>query len=271
MFPVSAIVGCILAGTPATFPSPYDAHGWAFRVRCLGSTGPYLVGEKCDRIKVEITLTNKTAGPLAYPPLDAALKASELQITVNNRVGPGGLRAHFDSDPPTRAGTWRRMKAGESVSIEFSLADFGYEKFWYTGRFLARPVFQTPQGKVSAVPWFVEAVEATEDMILVSHALLPIEREAKLPADAQHRGVVQQIKLANKVYLFYRKFEPKKSGSQTYVTARLAELPEKCEMQVNGSVGDELITITYQHSPTGTTKLTVGSKTGAFSKEIIEK
>ena len=80
--------------------------------------------------------------------------------------------------------------------------------------------------------------------------------------------------MGKKTLLIYRRRYDPKSGGGIYRTMRLAELPGKVEMKVEGAFGDgKPLTITYKdaNSPTGTTKLVINSIDGRRWTEEEER
>ncbi len=93
------------------------------------------------------------------------------------------------------------------------------------------------------------------------------------PEAKRDRGSIQQIKIENRTWLFYRRFLSDELGGKANAVHRLAELPGKVEMKVEGVYGDYTpITITYKDSksPTGTTKLVIHSVNGRQWTEADE-
>ncbi len=246
----SAFVALVAAGWSMVVSSLYDAHGWSLRVQSLTS-GPYLVGETHKTIRMRITLSNKTDTALQYPPFELAIRAAELRI---NLLAPDGRVADRNetSDPygPSRLESWAKMEAGKSVVGELPLSIFGYERFYEMGKYKAMLTFKTPQGKVSSFPWVLEVVEPADTDILASQ-LVPVEGDRlNWPKEKQERVTIQQIKIGNRTWLFHRQFLNSEQGGKVSRTFRIAELPGKCEMKVEGAFGGgNPLTITYKDEP----------------------
>ncbi|MCI0705703.1 MAG: hypothetical protein L0241_31975 [Planctomycetia bacterium] len=266
MITLSTFVAYIVASWAVVVPNLYDAHGWGLRVERL-TTGPYIVGETYENIRVKITLINKTEQARQYPPLGLALRSSELHVGLKYPDGRG-VRCHFEPDGPTRPETWVKLEAGKSVSIELALRTFGYRQLFEPGKYQAQLTFKTPQGEVAAFPWVLDVVKPDAADILASHTVPLDELEAKRKPDDQYRAFVQQVKLGDRVFLFYRSFwGGTKNGDRVDRCLRLAELPGKVEMKVEGEYGmGKRLTITYddKKSPTGKRIIIIDSRGGSI-------
>jgi len=90
--------------------------------------------------------------------------------------------------------------------------------------------------------------------------------QGKWPKERQQRAVLQQIKIGDRTWLFYRKFLCTENGGKVTFTYRIAELPGKVfDLKVEGAFGDwNPLTITYrEHSYTKfTTKHVINSIDG---------
>jgi hypothetical protein len=108
-------------------------------------------------------------------------------------------------------------------------------------------------------------VDISPKSLLVSQPVPLVGFRSKQDPAEQDRAVVQQVVLKDKVLLVYCRYVGPKYGGGLGFTARLAELPGKCEMTVEGAYGEgRPLTITYKTSPDAKpTKLVVNSVSGS--------
>lgn len=94
----------------------------------------------------------------------------------------------------------------------------------------------------------LKVIDPTPDAILMSIAV-PLEGfEAKWPKEKHERAVMQQIKVGDRTWLFYRQFLSPENGGKVSHSFRIAELPGKVlDLKVEGAFGDRNpLTITYR-------------------------
>ncbi len=244
----SAFVIIVVAGWSVAIADLYDANDWSLRAEHL-TRGPYLVGEAFGAIRIKVTLLNKSEYARLYPPFKLAILSTEMVAELSHPDGHR-MRITLGNPPgPSQRIAWVNMEGGKSTIAELTLRDFGYI---YTmsdvGKYKARLVFATPQGKVAAFPWSLEVVEPAAADILSSQSV-PLEGyQLKWPKEKQKRAVVQQIQIGNKTWLVYRQFSHSEKGGEVSDTYRIAELPGKVlDMKVEGAFGDgNPLTITYR-------------------------
>jgi len=258
------LAAAAVASLAPFFPSPVDAHGWGLRVHGLTIRGPYLVGEAIDRIHLKVTLLNVSKETRMHEPLIVARDTGDLELVI---VQPDGEWLAGDGGAGPRNPFTQQLKLlpGAVSSEDFRFAEFGYGRLRMPGQHQLKAVLRINGKKITAPPVVVEVVEVPANAVLVNHTV-PLEgREAALPADERYRPFVQQVKVGKRTLLIYRlDYGPKWGGGIDRIY-RLAELPGKVEMAVEGAYGDgKPLTITYKdpNSKTGTTTLKINSIDG---------
>jgi hypothetical protein len=245
-------------------PTPHDAHGWAVRVRGR-PIGPYFAGEYPGRPPLEVLLRNTAATTRSYPDLREARKSDELYISISY---PSGQAARRLSDPVVRrpGDLLPELRPGEqhSAKFEWGLGEFGYSRFLEPGVYKAQAVFRSLEGEVKSPPWKFEVTDIPPESVLVSHPVPLVGFRAKQPPAEQDKVVVQQVAVRGRLFLLYCRYAGQKYGGGIGSTARLAELPGKCEVTVEGAFGDDRpLTVTYKTSPDAKpTKLVINSVGG---------
>jgi hypothetical protein len=246
----------------ALLPEFYDVNGWSLSIR-PPTNGPYIVGETYEDVRVNITLINKTRNSRKCPPLELALQAAELEITLKYADGRN-VRCHFEPFPVSRPEKWLTLDSGEFLKIDLRLTDFGYQHFLEPGKYRSQVRFKTPQGLVTSRQWVMEVVEPDAMTILASHTIPLDEHYAKAAPRDQYKAFIQQVKVGDQVYLLYRSFwGGVVRNDRAARCVRLAELPGKVEMKCIGEYGKgKELTITYadKTSPAGTTTILLDSR-----------
>jgi hypothetical protein len=123
---------------------------------------------------------------------------------------------------------------------------------------------------IKAPPVEFEVVAVPPSAVLVSHAVGLEGRAVKEGG----RPVIQQVPVGNRTLLIYRcHYDPTQPGGGSYFTTRLAELPGKCEMTVEGAYGaGNPLTITYKTAPDAKPKkLVINSISGTPWTEEEER
>ncbi|MCI0705701.1 MAG: hypothetical protein L0241_31965 [Planctomycetia bacterium] len=170
----------------------------------------------------------------------------------------GGLRSPV-RDPFTQI----TLRPGEYSSLDFSFKQFGYFlTLGAPGRYRLEATLKIDGKTITSPPVELDVVAVPEDAVLVNQ-LIPLEgAESLKPPDEQEWPVIQQVKVGDRTLLIYRRYNPTMNGGKAGMLWRLAELPGKVEMKVEGAFGaGKPLTITYQEAkpPTGTTKLVINS------------
>ena len=245
-------------------PVPADKLGWGLRIRPLENHQPYLAMESIEQARLAIVLINKSKEERKYLLLDAACANGDLETTI---VRPNGKPLRNHSHPSLAILFEYRWKlpAGQLVAEQFKSGDLGYYELPEPGEYELRASLKTAQGIVTSPPVKLAVVEPAPDAILASIAV-PLEGyQAKWPKEKQETAAMQQIKLGNRTWLFYRQFLSSELGGKVSHSFRLAELPGKVELRVEGAFGDRNpLTIIYKDtkSPTGEIKLVINSING---------
>jgi len=258
------VIGFILviaASLTPFLPSPHDKDGWGLRVHGLSIPGPYLVGERPSRTRFDVTLINFSKEAREHDPLPAARVTGDLHLAIIEPDGknlPGIGLPYPERNPFTQPSRLRREEFN-SVTFEFGEFGYGLIAFGQVGRHRVEASIKIDGKTIKAPPIEFEVVAVPPRAVLVSHAVTLEGRGAK----ESSRPVIQQVPVGNRTLLIYRgHYDPAQSGGGPYFTTRLAELPGKVEMKVEGAYGDwGPITITYadKKSPSGTTTLVVHS------------
>ena len=143
-----------------------------------------------------------------------------------------------------------KVPAGGIATCRYILKDFGYMQFHEPDEY--NPVtLRTSDGLLFTPAVKFRVFEPAADAILASQTIPPDAEEVKLPKEKQRRSAIQQIKVEGRTWLFLRLFYPPARGGQAFHACRLAELPGKVEVKVEGAYGDESgpLRITYKTSP----------------------
>jgi hypothetical protein len=267
------IVTVLFTLTPF-IPCELDKDGWGLRVHRLARPGPYLVGESLQRDAFDIMLHNFSDKTREYWPLPIARDLRDLDLAImdpDNLPMRGFGRRVSLPDPLAQRATLRR---GEFTTIEFHYGEFGYQTLRKTGRYRLVASLRIGQITVTSPPVEFEVVEVPADAVLAIHAV-PLEGdELKLPANEPERPGVQQVRLGTRVFLVYRRFVGPRWGGGVDHTARLAELPGKVEMTVEGAYeARNPLKIRYKdaNSKTGTITLVINSISGSPWTEEEER
>jgi hypothetical protein len=260
----------LVAAAPL-LPSPYDAHGWGLRVHNLSVSGPYLLGEHIGQIRFDVTLLNFSAETREHDPLTVARDTRDLRLTLFQPDGKRFSKYGFSAqrDPFTQP---RRLRGGEFSSLDFDFKAFGYGliAFGQVGRHRLEPSMKIGGKVVMAPPVEFDVVAVPPSAVLASH---PVRLEGRAATESA-QPVVQQVPVGNRTLLIYRgHYDPAKPGGGPYSTKRLAELPGKCEMTVEGAYGaGKPLTITYKAAPDARpTRLVINSVSGSPWTEEDER
>jgi hypothetical protein len=229
-------IGVAASAVGWLLPIPTDKLGWGLRVRPLEYHQPYLAREYIEQHRLTVVLINQSKEERKYLLLDLAGKSGDLKTTI---IQPSGnpLRSHFHATLAILFEERWKLPAGQLVSDAFKFQDFGYHVLPEPGEYELRASFKTPEGVIVSPAVKLTVIEPSPEAILASQPV-PLEGyQAKWPKDKQERAVIQQIKIGNRTWLVYRRFLSSKSGGKVSNTFRLAELPEKVEMKVEGAYG----------------------------------
>ena len=109
---------------------------------------------------------------------------------------------------------------------------------------------KTPQGVVDAPAVKFTMIEPEDGAVLSRHTI-PIEGyKAKWPESKRDQAAVQQIKIGDHYWLFYRGYLSSELGGKVEFAIRIAELPGKVvDLKVEGAYDSgNPLTITYRES-----------------------
>jgi len=241
----------VLSAMTWMFPSPSDKSGWGLRMQTQSVCQPFLTRESIWQGRLEVMLINQTKDERKYIPLETARKIHDLRIVIVSANGStlpsfGHSRAFNRDAFPRRS----LLPAGRATSHLFGFEQLGYSQLPGSGEYEMRASLQLTDGIIDAPAIKLKVVEHTSEDVLVSQSVLLEGQSAKWSKERQPRAFVQQIKIGNRTWLFYRKFSSPEFGGEIESAFRIVELPEKCEMRVEGSFGDwNPLTIVYkEHS-----------------------
>jgi hypothetical protein len=265
MFTPASILAVLLPVLTPFLPSPHDKAGWGLRVHRLTEPGPYLVGESLGRnYYFDIMLLNFSKETREYTPLIAAIRPRELDLEIIQPDKTPLDRYRGRGRRPEPFAGQAKLAPGEFASVELQYPHFGY---WYVvqpGRHQMVAALKIGGKRVMSPPVGFEVVEIPADAVLVNRDV-PLEGVAATrPFAEKDRAVVQQVRLGTRTILIYRRFVGPKYGGGVAYTFRLAELPGKCEMTVEGAYGNwGPLTITYKTAPDAKpTRLVINSIDG---------
>jgi hypothetical protein len=269
---LSTLIITILAGIGNGPPSSPTLGGWELRVQLVDTPITLVEGEGFQAVRVDISLTNRSSKARLYVPLLAAARWGDLRLKV---FQPNGslLRSYGGPFTP-RDSTDAELEAGKTHAEKFSLASFGYVSPRQEGKHRVSVTLKTAEGVVTAAPVELQVVSVGPKAILASTPIPLTGFSAKRPINKREAAFVEQIQLGEQVYLFYRRLDGPADGSQVIVAARLAKLPGKVELKVEGTFGEwGPLTITYtdKKSTTGHSVLRINSVDGSlWTKEDEE-
>jgi hypothetical protein len=257
----------ILVSTLAPLlPSPFDRDGIALRLHNFSDLGPYLVGEDIGKVRFDLTLVNSSKAKFTHDPFIVARRTRELQISISDPDGkPLHKFGHPHSWPRDPFTEQHRLLPGESSSLAFQFKAFSYWIVSKAGRYRVEGMWTIDGQKYTAPPVEFVVVDVPPEAVLTSY-LVPLEgMEALRPVNEQGRTRVEQVAVGKKTLLIYTGF----TGA-----SRLAELPGKVELTVEGAFGaGNPMTIKYKDakSKTGWTTLVINSIGGTPWTEEDER
>lgn len=258
--PPIILLATVLAFVGVYLPSPHDKDGIGLRVHNLSACGCYFLGESLSHVRFDVTLLNHSKKTFKHDPFVVAKRSHELVVRVydpNGKVLVPLVPRHAFERPPFTVQS--ELRPGQTSSLNFEFKEFGWLGLTKPGRHQVEATWTIGGRKFTSPPAEFEVVAVPPSAVLVSHAI-PLEGPAVKQA---RRPVIQQVLVGNRTLLIYRgHYNPSEPGGGGM---RLAELPGKCEMTVEGATGDgKPLTITYRTSPTAEpTKLVINSSFGS--------
>jgi hypothetical protein len=248
----------VINATGWLLPDLADKFGWGLRVRLPHES--YLRHEYVGNSQLEILLINRSKEERVYIPreaIDLNVVFTRADSKPIDRVDGMGYRPAFLKKRTI-------VPAGACVSSVVRFRDYFVLSFGQAGECEVRATLETAEGHIFTPAVNFRVVEPAEDAILASHPVPSEGEQLAWPKNRRERVLIQQIKMGNRVFLYYRRLLPLKETNYTGYVYRMVELPGKCEMTVEGSYGESgPLTITYKTSPTaGPTKLVVHSTGG---------
>jgi hypothetical protein len=262
---LSAFISALIAVLAPCLPSPDDRDGLGLRIR-LDRDGPLLQYESIGSIGFDVTLINFSKEIREHDALVVALTTGDLRLRITGPDGKGLGSIRGQSIPRDPFTVMHKLRPGESASDRFG---FGYHRVVQAGRYRAVATMKIDGKELASPPIEFEVVKVPDGAILASHNL-PREGVKPQPGEQQERAAVEQVRVGDRVWLVHRRFG---SLGGLIFARRLAELPGKCEMAVEGVYGEwGPLTIAYKTSPTAEpTKLVINSINGLLWTEEEER
>ncbi len=255
-------------------PAPTDKVGWALRVRTSENPRLFLAEESIEHREVEIVLINRSKTTREYTTLKLAAEVGDLNVSI---IQPNGKQLVGLHTIPQRepAKDDSQLVAGRFESSAFLFIRAGLTQLSGPGVYELHASLKTAEGVVVAPAVKFKVIEPAHTDILMS-VPAPLEgQEARYPKENQERALIQQIKVEDRFWLFYRRFMRSEIGGGTYASYRIAELPGKVvDLKVEGAFGDwNPLTITYRETTytKWTTKHVINSIDGRPWTEAEEK
>jgi hypothetical protein len=263
----------IIHATAWLLPDPADKFGWGLRVRLDKPHPPLLPHEIIWWGRLKVMLINRTSETREYVPRDDGVAAGDLNVVIagpDGREPPG--KDYRGVLPDLRKGRCKVPATGILVS-EFAPKEFGYMQFHEPGVYEMRATLRVAEGLLFTPALKFRVIEPAVDAIVAKHNVPPDGDLAEKPAGRRQRVMIQQIQVEGRTRLYYLMFEWPEYGGKARHAYRLAELPDKVHMKVEGSYGEGgPLKITYQVSPTAKpTNLVVHSIGGRPWTEKDEK
>ncbi len=253
-------------------PSPVDSFDWALRIRPLNLYDSYLAREVIHRNDVYILQLNRSRAARDYLPLDVANCTNDLAVIIL-RPDRTPVGSSHKSQITLTTDERPKLASGGFTSDRFTWEALGYNNVEAAGTYNLHATLTTSEGKIRSPSVPLRVIDVVPDMILVS-CPVPLEGyQAKWPELKREKAAIEQIVISGRTWLFYRKFVSDHLGGKVSAAIRLAELPGKVVMKVEGAFGDgKPITITYKdsNSPTGTRILIINSVDGTPWTEADE-
>jgi hypothetical protein len=238
-----------------------DKFGWGLRARLTAPAPPFLTHEFVWRGRLEVLLLNQMRDAREFAPRPDDPEASGiLNLIIVRADGQEPSDRDYHIVPVRKART--KVPAGGVAASSYILKDFGYVQFHESGEHEMRVTLRMPEGLIFTPAVKFRVVEPAADAILASQAIPPDEEERKRPKEKRRRAAIQQIKVEGRTWLYLRLFKVSADEGLAFHACRLAELPGKLDMKVEGAWGGESgpLTITYKTSPTAEpTKLVINS------------
>lgn len=243
-------------------PSPVDQFGWGLRIQTLDVIQPLLVEEAIAQRGFRVVLVNQTQKSREYVPLEVSISSRELDIQIYDAKGRP-LRSTGTAYIPNTVVSRQQVPAKQCIHSSFDFAILGYSSLPASGEYELRATLLIGSDKITAPPFKFTVIDPHQDSIQHSIPVPLVGHQAKWPKQQQERAVIEQIWIANRLWLFYRRFNSLQNGGQVFHAVRLCELPSKCDLTVEGSVGEwKPISIVYQSSTQKTTKIVINSNSG---------
>jgi hypothetical protein len=214
-------------------PSPQDKDGLGLRIH-LERDGPFLERESINSVRVAVTLINFSKKAREHDPFIVALDIGDLDLHIAGPDGKplaSGKSPNVPRDPFT---VKNKLQPGDFFSDTFYVASFGSRSIYATGRYQIEATIAVDGKTIPSPPLDFEVIKVPDEAVLVSRNITLAGPELALPAEQRQQATVQQLKVGSAVWLVYRRFA--KGG--VFFARRIAVLPGKVEMTVNGSYGD---------------------------------
>ena len=230
-------------------PSPSDKFGWSLRVMPVDLCQQLLTYESIGHRQLKVALLNHAKTEQRYMPLDAASKTGDLEISL---VRPSGKPFRSQRRPYSDKLIEERMILSPMhvASCEFTFRNLGYGKLPESGVWKVRATLKTHEGHIAAPDHLIKVIDPSSDSILTNLSVVLEGSQAKWPKEKHDRAVLEQIKIGDRTWLFYRHFLSPEGGGSVSAAFRIAELPGKVlDLKVEGAFGaGNPLTITYRET-----------------------
>ena len=239
---------CVVNANAWLLPVPADKFGWGLRLRPSECHDFYLLKESIWHHQLRVVLINQTRDARQATPLATARKVRNLKINMHPSTMT--LNTHPDDNDTSPVKASLQLPAGHSHTSVFEFTDLHFSQFQKTGDHEMTASLKTAEGMVVAPVFKFKVIEPAADSILHSQSI-PLEGQfAKWAMERQDTAAIQQIKVGNRTWLFYRKYYSPENGGKVSRTFRIAELPGKVvDFKVEGAFGNNNpLTITYRET-----------------------
>lgn len=266
-------IAVLLLAVGLRLPSPHDKDEWGLRVHNFSVRGPYLAGELIDRSRFDVTLINFSKERRAHDYLVVAKRSGALQVRICDPDGKEVSRFVGHKEIFKPFAEQNKLRPAEQRTESFSFIEFGYFVLGL-GKHQMEATLKIDGKTLTSPPVELEVVAVPESAVLVNY-WLPIEGVlAEQPPEDRELRAIQQVKVGNRTYLIFRRYHSPKNGGKPSYVKRLAELPGKVELKVEGAAGaGRPLTVTYPdtNSPIQLAKLVINSNSGRPWTEEDEK
>ncbi len=241
----NCLIAVIVIAHSWLLPSPVDKFGWGLRIRPV-QYQTCLEMECIDHSILTLALFNLSSESKSCMPLRKACESGALELSVTQP--DGGQLGSICTRHVRVSNKVCYVEAANFIMCDFTFVQFGCYELIHLGTYKLRASMKTTQGLIVSPVVKLNVIEPASKDILTS---VPVSLEgqfAKWPKERQDTALIQQIKIGNRTWLFYRQFSSPELGGKVSRAFRIAELPGKVvDFKVEGAFGDwNPLTITYR-------------------------